>query len=224
MATNDNIAQGEVLIGQPSQSNPTSVSQLLCKTPVPVNQKMPWPQENHKLQVFICFPNSSFSVSLNVLGQCIRQKVLEVGEEQSPPTQGHPVIWNRPGARRGDVARVTTWENTAQVHVLRDPQTLDGRRSVFHSDSRSTRWGGRICFSTRWWHSIIVFLAMTDLAERPRNNWLLGCHRSRRSDGEPNRVVFLSWQRKNLIKTVSDLQMSEANKTITTAFLTAVAT
>lgn len=223
MATNNNIAQGQVLIGQPLRSNLNSVNHLLCKMPVTVNQKMPWPQENHKLRVFICFPNSSFSVFLNVLSRCIRKKASEMGEEQSPPTQRATCHLELPRSE-GRTWQVS-WPGRKQhrytcSEILRS--WTDGVSSCM--EDRSTWWGRRICSSTRWWHSIIVFIAMTDLAVQPRNNWLLGCHRSLSDDGEPNRVVFPSWQRKNLIKTISDLQMSEVNKTITTAFLTAVTT
>lgn len=70
------------------------------------------------------------------------------------------------GGGGGEVARIMTSKNTAQVHVLRDRQKL-GRLGVLHSDARSTWWGRRTCSSARRWHSVIISVTMTDVAVQP---------------------------------------------------------
>lgn len=159
---------------------------------------------------------------LGVLSQCIGKKIPEMRQKWPFLHAGCHLRGKRPGAGE-NTAHLVTGRRPARVFRVQKT----GGGCVFHSDTdlpggTDKSFSCCVAFPIYLWHSIISMLSIPSSARQSRNNRFLDCCCNFKSNRELHWVVFLSWQRKNLIETISDLQMSEVNKTITTVFLTAV--
>lgn len=160
----------------------------------------------------------------NVFGQFLRKKISEMGrkEESLPTPRASLTLESTQEQGRENTAHPVMGKKTSTA--FRVPQQTGQRVCLpkIHLGGQTNLFLYRAEFLLYLWHSTIIILAITSLAMQSWNNQLLGRYWGFKSNRDVNWVVFLSWQRKNLIETISDLQTSEVNQTIATVFPTAV--